>query len=251
MIGRCRGSAQSRAASRSALASSYVAGFPSRETVSFGPYSVPPDRWSIASAVKPAAASLGAIVAYSALLEPAWWKSRMMPFGCLASYTKPDIETPSCACRVTGPGLTLACALADNQNASTIVAPFSHFSDILRLLFSSRFGDRVVDSFASSRVLLRLRLSWALLLISLSIRRSRPDQRARGSNGPCAASLPQNRGSCTTCPAPGSPGTGALRRDRAREHGGRAAAWSTIRADNPVPWPSGTTAMSTRLSLPA
>ena len=48
-----------------------------------------------------------------------------------------------------------------------------------------------------------------------------------------------------------SPGTGALRRDRAREHGGRAAAWSTIRADNPAPSPSGTTAMSTRLSLPA
>src|SRR5260370_19069159 len=28
-----------------------------------------------------------------------------------------------------------------------------------------------------------------------------------------------------------SPGTGALRRDRARERGGRAAAWSTIHAD--------------------
>jgi ATP-dependent DNA ligase len=48
-----------------------------------------------------------------------------------------------------------------------------------------------------------------------------------------------------------SPGTGALRRDRARERGGRAAAWSTIHADNPTPSPSGTTAMSARLSLPA
>jgi ATP-dependent DNA ligase len=45
-----------------------------------------------------------------------------------------------------------------------------------------------------------------------------------------------------------SPGTG---RDRARERGGRAAAWSTSHADNPTPSPSGTTAMSTRLSLPA
>ena len=34
-----------------------------------------------------------------------------------------------------------------------------------------------------------------------------------------------------------SPGTGALRRDRARERGGRAAAWSTIYADNPTPSP--------------
>ena len=32
-------------------------------------------------------------------------------------------------------------------------------------------------------------------------------------------------------------GTGALRRDRARERGGRAAAWSTIYADNPTPSP--------------
>ena len=39
-----------------------------------------------------------------------------------------------------------------------------------------------------------------------------------------------------------SPGTGALRRDRARERGRRAAAWSTIHADNPAPSPSGTTA---------
>ena len=39
-----------------------------------------------------------------------------------------------------------------------------------------------------------------------------------------------------------SPGTGALRRERARERGGRAAAWSTIHADNPTPSPFGTTA---------
>jgi hypothetical protein len=48
-----------------------------------------------------------------------------------------------------------------------------------------------------------------------------------------------------------SPGTGALRRDRARARGGRAAAWSTIHADSPAPSPSGTTAMSTKLSLSA
>jgi hypothetical protein len=48
-----------------------------------------------------------------------------------------------------------------------------------------------------------------------------------------------------------SPGTGALRRDRAGERGERATAWSTIHADNPAPSPSGTTAMSTRLSFPA
>src|SRR5260370_41058121 len=31
-----------------------------------------------------------------------------------------------------------------------------------------------------------------------------------------------------------SPGTGALRRERARERGGRAAAWSTIHADSRI-----------------
>jgi len=45
--------------------------------------------------------------------------------------------------------LTLACALADNQNASTMVALFSHFSDILRLPFSSRFA--IVLLIASQR----------------------------------------------------------------------------------------------------
>src|SRR5260370_35490606 len=47
-----------------------------------------------------------------------------------------------------------------------------------------------------------------------------------------------------------SSGTGALRRDRARERGGGAAPGSTIQADKPTPSPSGTTTMSTRLSLP-
>jgi hypothetical protein len=77
----------------------------------------------------------------------------------LASYTNADIDTPSCAWSVIGPGLTLACALADNQKASTMVALFSHFSNILRLPFSSRLDHRVLDNFASSRVLLRWRLS--------------------------------------------------------------------------------------------
>ena len=45
-----------------------------------------------------------------------------------------------------------------------------------------------------------------------------------------------------------SPGTGALRRDRARERGGRAAAWSTIHADNPTPSPSFMSAHSTKSS---
>src|ERR1700752_409105 len=54
-----------------------------------------------------------------------------------------------------------------------MVAPFSHFSDMLRLPFCSRFGDRAFDSFASSRVLLRWRLSWALSPILRSGRRSR------------------------------------------------------------------------------
>jgi len=72
-----------------------------------------------------------------------------MPFGCLAKYTNADIDTPSCAWSVIAPGLTLACALADNQNASTMVALFSHFSDILRLPFSSRFA--IVLLIASQR----------------------------------------------------------------------------------------------------
>lgn len=38
------------------------------------------------------------------------------------------------------------------------------------------------------------------------------------------------------CPARGSPGRGALRRDRARERAGRAAASSTIHTDNPDPF---------------
>ena len=45
-----------------------------------------------------------------------------------------------------------------------------------------------------------------------------------------------------------SPGTGALRQDRARERGGRAAAWSTIHADNPTPSPSFMSAHSTKSS---
>jgi hypothetical protein len=57
------------------------------------------------------------------------------------------------------------------------------------------------------------------------------DHASPDSNGPCAASLPRNRGSCTTCHGPGSPDGGALLRDRAREHVGRAAASSTIHAD--------------------
>src|SRR5271154_99918 len=167
MIGRRRGCAQSRAASKSALASSYVVGLPSRETVSFGPYKVPPDRWSIASALKPAAASLGAIVAYSALLEPAWWNSRMMPFGWLASYTNADIDTPSCAWSVVGQGLTVACALADKQNASTIVARFSDFSDILHLLQRKPLDDRGLK-------LLRIDSGFVTLAASIGQRASYP-----------------------------------------------------------------------------
>lgn len=77
-----------------------------------------------------------------ALLEPAWWNSKMMPFGWLASYTNADIDTPSYAWSVVGQGLTLACALADKQNASTIVARFSAFSDILHLLQRKLLDDR-------------------------------------------------------------------------------------------------------------
>jgi hypothetical protein len=68
--------------------------------------------------------------------------SRTMPFGWRASYTNADIDTPSCAWSVVGQGLTLACALADKQNASTIVARFSDFSDILQLLQRKPLDDR-------------------------------------------------------------------------------------------------------------
>jgi hypothetical protein len=43
---------------------------------------------------------------------------------------------------MVGQGPTLACALADKQNASTIVARFSDFSDILHLLQRKLLDER-------------------------------------------------------------------------------------------------------------
>jgi hypothetical protein len=86
----------------------------------------------------------------------------MMPFGCLASYIKPDIDTPSCAWSVTVPGLVPASTVADNQKANTMITLFSQFSDILGLPSSLRFDHRASDSFASSNALLRYGLSQRL-----------------------------------------------------------------------------------------
>src|SRR5208337_1260798 len=76
---------------------------------------------------------------------------------------------------------------------------------------------------------IRLRPSWLQI----------PDRAAPGCSAPCAASPPDQQGSCTPCPAQSASGRRAPLPDHARGHGGPATASSRVRPDVPRPWAFG------------